>query len=170
MEELKIYEINKEFLKNSKYAIIDTQKGIIVVQLYGDYAPQAVTNFATLANAGFYKGLKFHRVIKDFMAQGGCPYSKDNSSLVGSGGPGYRIKCETKNNPKLHIRGALSMAHAGKDTGGSQFFICFESFPHLDGIHTVFGGIAPNDKESFNVLDSIKQGDIINDITISNQI
>lgn len=167
MEDLKIYENDIELLDNSKYATIKTNKGDMKLALYGDSAPQAVMNFATLANSGFYKGLKFHRVIDGFMAQGGCPYSKENPRFAGSGGPGYRIKCEVENNPHKHIRGALSMAHAGRDTGGSQFFICFADFPHLDGEHTVFGGIDSNDKVSFAVLDSLKQNDEIIDIIIS---
>ncbi|RAX54068.1 peptidylprolyl isomerase [Helicobacter sp. 16-1353] len=167
MEDLKIFDIDETLLENSKYATICTSKGKIKLKLYGDSAPQAVTNFVVLANSGFYKGLTFHRVIKGFMAQGGCPFSKSNPKLAGMGGPGYRIKCEVENNPKLHIKGALSMAHAGKDTGGSQFFICFVPCPHLDGVHTVFGGIQRNDEKSFEVLDKIEQGDIIEDIIIS---
>lgn len=167
MEELKIFDIDDKFLEDSKYATIKTSKGDIKLKLYGDSAPQAVSNFATLSNSSFYKGLKFHRVIKGFMAQGGCPFSKDNLPYAGTGGPGYRIQCEVKNNTKSHMRGALSMAHAGRDTGGSQFFICFVPCPHLDGEHTVFGGIQKNDKKSFEVLDKIEQGDVIEDIIIS---
>lgn len=166
MEQLKIYEIDNKLIEKSKYAVIKTSKGEIKLRLYGKDAPQTVTNFVTLANSGFYNGLRFHRVINKFMAQGGCPHSRNNSPLAGTGGPGYRIKCEVNNNPNKHIRGALSMAHAGRDTGGSQFFICFDKFPHLDGEHTVFGGIENNDKDSFAVLDSIKQGDVIEKITI----
>lgn len=169
MEELKVYDIDRLFLESCKYAEIKTSKGNIILELFGNDAPQAVSNFATLANNGFYDGLKFHRVIKDFMAQGGCPYSKEDSAFVGTGGPGYRIKCETTNK-KPHLRGSLSMAHAGKDTGGSQFFICFGAFPHLDGVHTVFGGIRKDDVESFKVLDSIKQGDVIDNIMILEEI
>lgn len=170
MEQLKIYEIDKELLEKSKYAIISTSRGDIRLKLYGSDAPQAVSNFVALANSGFYNGLRFHRVIDNFMAQGGCPYSKDSSPFAGTGGPGYRIKCEVANNPNKHVRGALSMAHAGRDTGGSQFFICFDKFPHLDGEHTVFGGIDGSDKDSFAVLDSIKQGDVINSISIKEAI
>ena len=160
MQELKTYEINPEELNQLQYANIKTNRGDILLKLYPESAPQAVTNFSTLAKSGFYQGLKFHRVISGFVAQGGCPYG------TGTGGPGYRIVCEVKNNPKKHKRGSLSMAHAGRDTGGSQFFICFVDLPHLDGEHTVFGGIEESDKESFDVLDSIKMGDIINDIEI----
>jgi cyclophilin family peptidyl-prolyl cis-trans isomerase len=99
------------------------------------------------------------------MAQGGCPHSRDNSPLTGTGGPGWAIKCETDNGVK-HKRGVISMAHAGKDTGGSQFFICFVDCPHLDGVHTVFGAIEESDKESFKVLDSISQNDEIKSIRV----
>lgn len=160
MRELKIYEINPDELKQFQYAIITTQKGKIVLKLFGTEAPQAVTNFATLAKSGFYDGLNFHRVIAGFVAQGGCPEGS------GRGGPGHCIPCEVKGNPHKHIKGALSMAHAGRDTGGSQFFICFASLPHLDGEHTVFGGIDPQDKASMEVLDSIRQKDIIEKIEI----
>lgn len=165
MEELKVFEIDKKLLEDFNFATIKTNKGDINIKLYGDYAPQTVMNFATLANSGFYKGLKFHRVIKGFMAQGGCPFSRDSKPYAGSGGPGYRIKCEI--NPKLHVKGALSMAHAGKDTGGSQFFICFVSCSHLDGVHSVFGGIQKDDKQSFKILDTLEPQDIIEDIVIS---
>jgi peptidyl-prolyl cis-trans isomerase B (cyclophilin B) len=104
-----------------------------------------------LINKGFYNGLTFHRVIPGFVAQGGCPLG------TGTGGPGYTIKCETENNPHTHKVGALSMAHAGKDTGGSQFFICYDSFPHLDGTHTVFGQVL----SGMEHVDKIKQGDKI---------
>ena len=170
MGEIKSFKIDEDFLKNSKYALIKTNKGDIVLELYGSDAPQTVTNFATLANSGFYKGLKFHRVIPSFVAQGGCPFSKNESSMVGTGGPGYRIKCELENNPNKHKRGALSMAHAGRDTGGSQFFICFVDCNRLDGNHTVFGQIRENDKESFKVLDSIKQNDVIEDVIITKEL
>lgn len=161
MFELKIYDIDTEKLKQWQYAKIYTNKGVISLQLFPNEAPQTVTNFATLATQGFYNNLKFHRVIPDFVAQGGCPKG------TGTGGPGYCIKCEVANNPHKHIKGALSMAHAGRDTGGSQFFICFASFPHLDGEHTVFGQIDSKDQESMKVLDSIKQNDIIEKIEIS---
>lgn len=167
MQELKIFDINKQVLEDAKFAIIKTNKGNMVVELYPNSAPQSVTNFVTLANNGFYKGLKFHRVIKNFVAQGGCPFSKDNPTLAGMGNPGYRIKCEIENNPNKHLRGALSMAHAGKDTGGSQFFLCFKDLPHLDGVHTVFGAINKKDNNSLYVLDSIVESDVINDIVIA---
>lgn len=170
MEELKIFDIDNNLLDNSKFATIKTNRGDVVLELYGDAAPQSVINFITLANNSFYDNLKFHRVIKNFVAQGGCPFSKDNPSLSGTGNPGYRIKCEIENNPYKHVRGALSMAHAGKDTGGSQFFICFTNLPHLDGVHTVFGAINKDDKTSFSVLDSIIQDDIIYSILITKEI
>lgn len=157
-KELKIYEINPQEIQQAQYAIIQTNKGNMVFELFGNEAPQTVTNFASLAKNGFYKGLNFHRVIPNFVAQGGCPIGN------GCGGPGYAIKCETQNNPHKHIKGALSMAHAGKDTGGSQFFICFAPQPHLDGEHTVFGQIIH--QEGLKVLDSLKQGDLIENIEI----
>lgn len=170
MQELKIFDIDQQILSDSNFATIKTNKGDIVIKLYGHVAPQSVINFVTLANSGFYKGLKFHRVIKNFVAQGGCPFSKDNSALSGTGNPGYRIKCETENNPYKHLRGVLSMAHAGKDTGGSQFFICFVDLPHLDGVHTIFGAIDKKDENSFKVLDSIVEFDVIEDIFITKVI
>lgn len=115
---------------------METSKGKVVIELYEDEAPNTVANFITLAESGFYDGLTFHRVIDGFMAQGGDPDGR------GSGGPGYAIKCECyAEKARKHERGSLSMAHAGKDTGGSQFFICFVETPHLDGKHTVFGKV-----------------------------
>lgn len=164
-KELKEYNLPEEELNKLQYAIFKTNKGDIKIKLYPKDAPNTVANFAALANSGFYDGLKFHRVIPGFMAQGGCPHSKDNPALAGTGGPGWAIRCETDNGIK-HKRGALSMAHAGKDTGGSQFFITFVDTPHLDGVHTVFGGIEEDDIESFRVLDSIKQNDDIESIEV----
>ncbi len=157
---LKTYDYSKDELAKFAYAIIHTEKGDIKLKLYPEEAPNTVANFATLANEGFYNGLNFHRVIPGFVAQGGCPHG------TGTGGPGWSIACECDNNTHKHKRGTLSMAHAGRDTGGSQFFICFEPQPHLDGIHTVFGGIEENDKESFKVLDSLEQNDRIDSIEI----
>jgi len=154
----KEYDLNE--IKDVNGAIIHTDKGDIKLELYKDEAPNTVANFAHLAKTGFYDGLIFHRVIPGFMAQGGCPHG------TGTGGPDWRIKCECDNNTHQHKRGTLSMAHAGRDTGGSQFFICFVDCPHLDGVHTVFGGIKEDDKESFEVLDSIRQMDIIKSIEI----
>jgi len=165
---LKEYDISKEALENLNYAKISTNKGDIWIKLFKDEVPNTVANFAHLAESGFYDGMKFHRVIKGFMAQAGCPHSKDggNPRLVGTGGPDWAIACETEKNIHKHKRGVISMAHAGKDTGGSQFFICFVDCPHLDGVHTVFGEIEENDSESFKVLDSINQNDNIDSIRI----
>ncbi|WP_104629096.1 peptidylprolyl isomerase [Helicobacter bizzozeronii] len=159
METLKTYNLDSQVLATYNYATIHTNKGAIKIRLFGKDAPQAVSNFATLANEGFYNGLSFHRVIAGFVAQGGCPYGS------GTGGPGHRIKCEVQNNPHKHKRGALSMAHAGRDTGGSQFFLCFAPQPHLDGEHTVFGQI--EEEQSLKVLDSLKQGDVMESVQIS---
>ncbi len=155
---LKEYDLNE--IKDVKGAIFHTEKGDIKVELYKDEVPNTVANFVSLAKDGFYDGLNFHRVIPGFMAQGGCPHG------TGTGGPEWSIACECDKNTHKHKRGTLSMAHAGRDTGGSQFFICFVDCPHLDGVHTVFGGIAEDDKESFEVLDSIRQGDKIDSIEI----
>lgn len=135
-------------------AIIRTVKGAIVINLFDQDAPGTVSNFVRLANEGFYDGLTFHRVIPNFMIQGGCPVGN------GTGGPGYKIKCEINSNK--HNRGSLSMAHAGPNTGGSQFFICHRSTPHLDGVHTVFGQAV----EGLDVVDKITQGDRITSVSI----
>lgn len=162
MEKLKIYEINKDEMAKIKFAVIKTEKGDMICELFPDEAPQNVLNFATLARSGFYKGLTFHRVIPNFVIQGGCPYG------TGIGGPGWRIKCECDNQKHKHVRGTLSMAHAGRDTGGSQFFVCHSAQPHLNGVHTVFGQVI-ND-EGLNVLDAIKAGDKIIDIQIKESL
>ena len=164
----KRYDLSTEELDKLQYARIQTSKGDIVVKLYPNEAPNTVANFAHLANDGFYDNLKFHRVIPGFMAQGGCPHSHPtgNPAAVGTGGPGWQIDCETSTSHHPHRRGALSMAHAGPNTGGSQFFICFVPCPHLDGVHTVFGGIEEDDAQSFRVLDSIEQNDEIETIEI----
>ena len=118
--------------------IFETDEGKITFELFSNDAPNTVDNFTKLVNEGFYNGLAFHRVIPGFMAQGGCPNTREGSNgMPGTGGPGYSIKCEINHNK--HLKGSLSMAHAGKDTGGSQFFIVYEPQPHLDGVHTVFG-------------------------------
>jgi len=167
MANLKEYNLNEDELNSLQYAIISTNKGDIKVKLYPDETPITVANFAHLANEGFYDGLKFHRVIPGFMAQGGCPHSKDGAStMAGTGGPGWAIPCECDKNIHTHQRGSLSMAHAGRDTGGSQFFICFVPCPHLDGVHTVFGGIEEQDQKSFEVLDTISMNDEIKTIKI----
>ena len=135
-------------------AAIETGQGKIVLELFDNEAPNTVANFSALVQQGFYDGLTFHRVIPGFVIQGGCPQGD------GTGGPGYTIKCEI--NPHKHVRGALSMAHRGKDTGGSQFFICHNAFPHLDGIHTVFGQVI----EGMDIVDRIQQGDQMIRVTI----
>ena len=116
----------------TKLATIETNKGTLTVELYPAEAPVTVENFEKLANSGFYNGIKFHRVIPEFVVQGGCPHTKDGKGPVGTGGPGWKIKCETAGNPHKHKVGALSMAHAGKDTGGSQFFINLVDNAFLD--------------------------------------
>ena len=119
-------------------ALFETDAGSINIELFSNDAPNTVNNFTKLISEGFYDGLAFHRVIPGFMAQGGCPNTRAGSSgMPGTGGPGYNINCEINSNK--HLKGSLSMAHAGKNTGGSQFFIVYESQPHLDGVHTVFG-------------------------------
>lgn len=146
-------------------AEIHTVKGVMKIKFYEEDAPGTVENFVTLAKDGYFDGLAFHRVIPNFVIQGGCPYSKDLSDpRVGTGGPGYNIKCETTGNNQYHDRGVLSMAHAGKDTGGSQFFICHnrENTKHLDRHHTVFGKVY----EGLDVIDLIRQGDKIEKILI----
>ncbi len=165
---LKKYDL--EGIEKKQWAKIITNKGDIWVKLYPEEVPNTVANFAHLAESGFYDGLKFHRVIPGFMAQGGCPNTKEGASgMPGTGGPDWAIACETEKNTHRHERGTLSMAHAGKDTGGSQFFICFVPCPHLDGVHTVFGGIEGGDSDSFAVLDSISQNDDIIKIEIFEQ-
>jgi peptidyl-prolyl cis-trans isomerase B (cyclophilin B) len=161
---LKVYDYSKEELAKFQYAVITTEHGTMNIKLFVDETPNTVANFATLANDGFYNGLTFHRVIPGFVAQGGCPNG------TGTGGPGWHIKCEVRNNTTKHAKGILSMAHAGPDTGGSQFFICYEKLPHLDGLHTVFGGIDPKDEASMKVLDSIDQNDKIISIEIKESL
>ncbi|WP_418179717.1 peptidylprolyl isomerase [Aliarcobacter lanthieri] len=163
-KELKEYNYSKEELAKFNYAKITTDRGVIWIKLFNDATPNTVSNFATLANDGFYNGLNFHRVISGFMAQGGCPDG------TGMGGPDWAIKCEIDALKQVHNKGSLSMAHAGRNTGGSQFFICFVPCPHLDRNHTVFGGIEEGDTESFKNLDSIKQGDKIVSIEILEQL
>ncbi len=146
-------------------AEIYTSKGLMVAELYDDDAPETVKNFIKLAQQGFYDGLHFHRVVRDFVIQGGCPFSREiGDRRAGTGGPGYEIKCETNGSRQHHDRGILSMAHHGKDTGGSQFFICYnrENTQHLDGVHTVFGKVI----EGQDVIDKIKKWDAIDKIVI----
>lgn len=136
-------------------AIMETDKGTIELELFEQDAPNTVKNFVDLSNKGFYNGLSFHRVIPNFMIQGGCPNGN------GTGGPGYSIKCEINQNK--HLAGSLSMAHRGPNTGGSQFFICHSPQSHLDGVHTVFGKT-----ENMDVVNAIRQGDKILSVTIQN--
>jgi len=148
----------------SKIATLDTEKGTITVELFDTDAPGTVANFEKLANEEFYDGTRFHRVINNFMIQGGDPLSKvANNPRASTGGPGYKIKCETAGNPHKHLAGTLSMAHAGKDTGGSQFFICHAPQPHLDGVHTAFGQVT----SGMDVVNKIKQGDVVRSIRVS---
>ena len=145
----------------NKKAIFETVKGTIEAELFTDEVPNTVANFAKLANAGFYDGTRFHRVIPNFMIQGGDPYSKGGGGRVGTGGPGYTI--ETEKNVHKHAAGTLSMAHAGKDTGGSQFFICHSPQPHLDRVHTVFGQVT----KGMDVVLKIAQNDEVKSIRVT---
>ena len=138
-----------------KKATIVTDHGTMVIELFEKDAPGTVANFEKLANDKFYDGLTFHRVIPNFMIQGGCPHGS------GTGGPGYKIDCEI--NPNKHQRGTLSMAHAGPNTGGSQFFICHAPQPHLDGVHTVFGQVI----EGVEIVDQVRKDDKMVSVTIS---
>ncbi|HEY0970908.1 MAG TPA: peptidylprolyl isomerase [Gemmatimonadales bacterium] len=152
----------------SKQATFETNRGTIVAELYEKEAPGTVANFEKLANDGFYDGVKFHRVIPDFVVQGGDPYSRDlpaGDPRVGSGGPGYQIKCETAGNPHRHVEGALSMAHAGRDTGGSQFFMVLseQNTRHLDGKHTVFGRIV----QGLDVMREIRKDDVMTSVRVA---
>ncbi|MFP5504289.1 MAG: peptidylprolyl isomerase [Candidatus Sericytochromatia bacterium] len=149
-----------------KKAVISTAKGDIEVELFDKDAPNTVANFEKLIKEGFYDGTTFHRVIPDFVIQGGDPLSKElpaGDPRIGTGGPGYKIKCETENNPHKHEAGSLSMAHAGKDTGGSQFFIAHSPQPHLDRKHTVFGKVI----NGMDVVNAIKPGDKMEKVTVS---
>jgi peptidyl-prolyl cis-trans isomerase B (cyclophilin B) len=137
---------------------IHTKKGVLGFELYDDAAPIAAANFKKLASEGFYDGLTFHRVIPNFMIQGGCPDG------TGAGGPGYTIQCETKGDKQFHDRGVMSMAHRGPNTGGSQFFICHnrQGTQHLDGVHTCFGRIT----EGIDLVDEIRGGDVMEKVEI----
>ena len=141
-------------MKKAKIHMADG--GDIVIELFDKEAPGTVQNFIDLINKGFYNGLRFHRVIPGFVAQGGCPNGN------GTGGPDYTIKDELIGNPHKHERGALSMAHRGPNTGGSQFFIVYEPQPHLDGVHTVFGKVI----EGMDVVDGIHQGAIMETVEV----
>ena len=142
-----------------KKAEIHTQKGIMKIEFYKQDAPKTVQNFIDLAEKGFYDGLTFHRVISNFVIQGGCPDG------TGTGGPGYAIDCELSGNNQHHDKGVLSMAHAGKNTGGSQFFVCHSrtNTAHLDRKHTCFGKVI----EGLTVIDMIREGDVIDKVLIT---
>ena len=138
---------------------IHTAKGVLKFELYDDDAPIAAANFKKLVSEGFYNGLTFHRVIPNFMIQGGCPDG------TGAGGPGYTINCELTGNKQIHDRGVMSMAHRGRNTGGSQFFICHNrrGTQHLDGVHTCFGKIT----EGIDLIDDIGGGDVMEKVILS---
>ena len=150
-----------------KQATFETAHGTIVADLFEKDAPETVANFEKLANSGFYDGVKFHRVIDDFVVQGGDPLSRDlpaGDRRIGTGGPGWQIKCETKGNPNTHKVGALSMAHAGKDTGGSQFFMVLSeaNTRHLNGVHTVFGQIV----QGLDAMKKIRKDDVLKSVRV----
>ena len=130
--------------------------GIVEIEFLPEEAPNTVANFEKLANSGFYNGLSFHRVIPGFVAQGGCPVGN------GTGGPGYTIDCETATNTTKHEVGVLSMAHAGRNTGGSQFFICYGPQPHLDGVHTVFGKVI----KGMEHVNNVRPGDKMKEVKV----
>lgn len=146
-------------------AIIKTNKGDMKVTFFEQDAPKTVANFVKLAKEGFYNGLKWHRVLPDFVIQGGCPNSREGASgMPGTGGPGYKIDCELTGGNQYHDKGVLSMAHAGRNTGGSQFFVCHSrtNTAHLDRNHTCFGKVI----EGLDVIDAIRQGDSIDSIEV----
>ena len=140
-------------------ATITTNKGVLEFELFDNETPITAENFKKLAKSNFYDGLTFHRVIPGFVVQGGCPNG------IGNGGPGYQIQCETSAEKQFHEKGVLSMAHAGKNTGGCQFFIVLDraSTAHLDGVHTVFGKIT----NGIELIDSLRQGDTMESIVIT---
>ena len=145
-----------------KTAEIHTKKGVMKIEFFENDAPNTVQNFIDLAEKGYYDGLTFHRVIPDFVIQGGCPHG------TGTGGPGYKIPCELTGDNQYHDKGVLSMAHAGRNTGGSQFFICHnrQNTAHLDRNHTCFGKVT----EGVEVIDMIQQGDTIEKIVINDAV
>ncbi|PTX19455.1 peptidyl-prolyl cis-trans isomerase B (cyclophilin B) [Pontibacter mucosus] len=149
-----------------KTAEIHTPKGVMKVEFYEKDAPKTVDNFVKLAKEGFYDGLTFHRVLPDFVIQGGCPNTREGAKGVpGTGGPGYKIDCELSGDNQYHDRGVLSMAHAGRNTGGSQFFICHsrKNTAHLDRNHTCFGKVV----EGLDVIDQIRANDRIEKIVVN---
>jgi len=146
-------------------ALIKTSKGDMKIEFFSEDAPETVSNFIKLSKNGYYDGLHWHRVIPDFVIQGGCPNTREGESgMAGTGGPGYEISCELEGGNQFHDRGVLSMAHAGKDTGGSQFFVCHSrnNTSHLDGVHTCFAKVI----EGFDVIDEIVEGDEIEEILV----
>lgn len=147
-------DISKNYL-----VTMETNRGTIELELYPEHAPMTVNNFVFLTNEGFYDGVKFHRVIANFMIQGGDPTGS------GRGGPGYRFQDETYDNPLKHGTGVLSMANAGPNTNGSQFFITHAPQPHLDGRHTVFGKVI----DGMDVVNAIQQGDVMEKVTVTEQ-
>ncbi|RSK34531.1 peptidylprolyl isomerase [Hymenobacter metallilatus] len=149
-----------------KTAEIHTNKGVMKVEFYEQDAPNTVKNFTDLAQKGYYDGLKFHRVIPNFVIQGGCPNTREGAKgAPGTGGPGYKIDCELNGGNQHHERGVLSMAHAGRNTGGSQFFICHsrDNTAHLDRNHTCFGKVV----EGLDIIDQIRANDTIDKIVVS---
>ncbi|MGE0076886.1 MAG: peptidylprolyl isomerase [Bacteroidales bacterium] len=151
-----------------RIAEVHTSKGVMKIKFYEEDAPNTVANFVKLVESGFYNGLAFHRVIPNFVIQGGCPFSKDmKDPRVGTGGPGYKIDCELTGGNQHHDRGVLSMAHAGRNTGGSQFFICHnrQNTQHLDRQHTCFGKVY----EGLDVIDEIRAGDKIDKIIMAEE-
>ena len=160
MKSVKFFYFCEKYNKDKmKVAEIHTSKGIMKVKFFEEDAPKTVANFIKLSESGYYDGLTFHRVIPNFVIQGGCPDG------TGAGGPGYTIDCELDGNNQYHDKGVLSMAHAGKNTGGSQFFICLsrENTQHLDRHHTCFGKVY----EGLDTIDDIRQDDVIEKIVIS---
>jgi peptidyl-prolyl cis-trans isomerase B (cyclophilin B) len=147
------------FIVAKKGSILMQNGEKIEFELYPNEAPGTVANFEKLIKEGFYNGLNFHRVIPGFVSQGGCPEGR------GTGGPGYTIKCETQGNPHTHVPGSLSMAHAGKDTGGSQFFIVHESQPHLNGVHTVFGKVT----SGLETAKAMRNGDVMEKVEVGDE-
>jgi peptidyl-prolyl cis-trans isomerase B (cyclophilin B) len=150
-----------------KSVTFQTNKGTFTAELYPDEAPETVANFEKLVKDGYYDGIVFHRVIPDFVVQGGDPITKEhglNHPAVGTGGPGYKIRCETQGNPHTHQEGSLSMAHAGRDTGGSQFFIVLneQNTRHLNGVHTVFGRVT----DGIEVVRTLDKGDRMEKLTV----
>ncbi len=150
-DDLKTHDIDSDKLAGLTRCVMETDRGAITIEMYPDAAPNTVANFYVLAEDDYYAGLNFHRVIPDFVVQGGCPDGN------GGGGPGWQIACEIEGNPHKHQTGSISMAHRGPDTGGSQFFLVLAPQSHLDGVHTVFGQIV----DGLEIMQAIEQGDKI---------